>query len=178
MELKGSKTEKNLLAAFAGETQASVKYSFYAEKAREDGYEEYAAIFAETAHNEKEHAEIWFKQINEGMPTTPENLKDAIAGEHYEWTEMYNEFASTAREEGFDEIAFLFENIAEIEKEHEKRYLTLLEKIDKNEVFSGDENTLWICRNCGHIHKGSIPPVNCPVCTKPQAYFQIKFSNY
>lgn len=176
MNLKGSKTEKNLLAAFAGETQASIKYSFYAEKAREDGYEKFAAIFDETAHNEKEHAEIWFKKLNEGMPKTDENLKDAIAGEHYEWNEMYSEFANTARNEGFDEIAFLFENIAQIEKEHEKRYLKLLEKIDNNEVFSADENTLWICRNCGHVHKGSTPPANCPVCTKAQAYFQIKLS--
>lgn len=174
MELIGSKTEKNLLAAFAGESQASIKYSFYAEKAREDGYEKYAAIIDETAHNEKEHAEIWFKQLNSGMPSTAENITDAIAGEHFEWAQMYSDFAKTAREEGFDEIAFLFENVAQIEKHHEDRYTYMLEKVKEGTVFDGDEDTVWICRNCGKIYKGKTPPAYCPVCSKPQAYFQIK----
>lgn len=176
MELKGSKTEKNLLAAFAGETQASIKYIYYSAKAKEDGYEQYADFIREIAHNEKEHAEIWFKKLNDGMPDTKKNLNDAIAGEHYEWSEMYKEFALTAREEGFNDIAFLFESVGAIEKEHEQKYRILLDIIEKDEVFKADENTLWICRNCGHIHKGSTPPANCPVCSKPKAYFQIKCS--
>lgn len=174
MELTGSKTEKNLLAAFAGESQASIKYSFYAEKARQDGYEKYAAIIDNTAHNEKAHAEIWFKQLNSCMPSTVENMNDAIAGEHYEWSEMYFEFAKTAREEGFNEIAFLFESVAEVERHHEEIYTCMHEKIRENSVFDGDEDTVWICRNCGHMHKGKTPPAYCPVCEKPQAYFQIK----
>lgn len=174
MELRGSKTEKNLLAAFAGESQASIKYSLYASKAREDGYEKYAAVIDETAHNEKEHAEIWFKQLNGGMPSTVENLTDAMAGEHYEWSEMYAEFAETAREEGFNEIAFLFENVAGIEKHHEERYSYMLTKVKENTVFQGDENTVWICRNCGKVYKGKTPPHICPVCSKPQAYFELK----
>ncbi len=178
MELKGSKTEMNLLAAFAGESQASIKYSYYAAKAREDGYEQYGAIFDETAHNEKEHAEIWFKKINDGMPDTVRNLNDAIAGEHYEWSEMYKGFAETARSEGFDEIAFLFESVAKIENEHEKRFAKLLQNVNDNTVFEADENTVWICRNCGHIYKGKTPPYVCPTCSKPQAYFQIRCVNY
>lgn len=178
MELKGSKTEMNLLAAFAGESQASIKYQYYGDKARKDGYEQYGAIFDETSHNEKEHAEIWFKQLNSGMPGTVENLKDAIAGEHYEWSEMYKGFAKTARDEGFDEIAFLFESVAKIENEHEKRYLTLMENVSNNTVFDADENTVWICRNCGHLHKGKTPPLVCPTCAHPQAYFEIRCENY
>lgn len=178
MELKGSKTEMNLLAAFAGESQASIKYSYYASQARKDGYEQYGAIFDETAHNEKEHAEIWFKQINGSMPGTTRNLHDAIAGEHYEWSEMYKGFAETARSEGFNELAFLFESVAEIENEHEKRFFTLVENVENNTVFEADENTVWICRNCGHIHKGKVPPYVCPVCSKPQAYFQVRCENY
>ena len=179
MELKGSKTEKNLLAAFAGESQASVKYSLYQSQAKKDGYEQYAAIFGETSHNEHEHAEIWFKLLNKGMPSTDENLEDAIKGEHYEWTEMYREFADTAREEGFGDIAFLFDNVADIEHTHEQRYSVLKEKVEANTVFdSDDEETLWICRNCGHVHKGKTPPYVCPVCSKERAFFQIKCENY
>ena len=149
MELKGSKTEANLMAAFAGESQARNKYDYYASQAKKDGYEQMAAIFEETARNEKEHAKLWFKQLHGGaIPTTTENLKDAAAGENYEWTEMYAEFAATAREEGFNDIAFLFEGVAKIEKEHEERYLKLLGNIEENLVFEKGEEKVWICRNC------------------------------
>ncbi len=179
MELQGSKTMDNLFAAFAGESQAHTKYLYYAEKARQDGYEQIAAIFEETAKNEKEHAEIWFKLINGNtMPETPKNLTDAKAGEHYEWTDMYKGFAETAKEEGFSNIAFLFEHVAAIEKEHEERYQKLLGNIQNSIVFSRDGDTIWQCRNCGHIFIGKSAPNICPVCTHKQAYFQIKPENY
>ena len=155
MELKGSKTEQNLLAAFAGESQARNKYTYFASKARKDGYEQIASIFEETANNEKEHAKIWFKQLNGGeISSTLENLKSAASGENYEWTEMYKEFAETAKEEGFDEIAFLFEKVGEIEKHHEERYMKLVNNIENNLVFEKGEETIWVCRNCGHVYKG------------------------
>ena len=153
MELKGSKTEKNLMAAFAGESQARNKYTYYASKAKKEGYEQIAAIFEETANNEKEHAKMWFKQLHGGtVPSTIENLKDAANGENYEWTEMYEEFAKVAEEEGFTEIARLFRGVGEIEKHHEERYLKLIDNIDKNLVFKKDEEVVWICRNCGHVY--------------------------
>ena len=179
MELKGSKTEANLMAAFAGESQARNKYDYYASQAKKDGYEQMAAIFEETARNEKEHAKLWFKQLHGGaIPTTTENLKDAAAGENYEWTEMYAEFAATAREEGFNDIAFLFEGVAKIEKEHEERYLKLLGNIEDNLVFESNKETIWICRNCGHVHVGTSAPELCPVCEHPRAYFERKKENY
>ena len=158
-ELKGSQTEANLLAAFAGESQARNKYTYYASKAKKDGYEQIAALFLETAENEKEHAKIWFKLLHDGMPDTMENLKDAAAGENYEWTDMYAGFAKTAKEEGFDKIAYLFEAVGKIEKEHEERYLKLLENIEKGRVFVRDGEVYWQCRNCGHIHKGLKAPI-------------------
>jgi len=177
MELKGSKTEENLLAAFAGESEARNKYTYYASKAREDGYMQIAELFEETANNEKEHAKLWFKLLH-GIGTTADNLKDAAAGENYEWTEMYATFAREAREEGFDQIARLFENVAAIEKEHEKRYLKLLENVEKGLVFSKEGDAIWICSNCGHIYIGKEAPKVCPVCAYPQAYFEIKAENY
>ena len=179
MELKGSKTEANLMAAFAGESQARNKYSYYASKAKKDGYEQIAAIFEETANNEKEHAKIWFKQLNGGaIPDTLTNLKDAANGENYEWTEMYKEFAQTAREEGFNHIANLFEQVGEIEKHHEERYLKLVDNIDNNLVFQRGEEVVWICRNCGHITYASEAPVVCPVCAHPQSYMELHKENY
>ncbi len=179
MELKGSKTEANLMAAFAGESQARNKYSYYASKAKKDGYEQIAAIFEETAANEKEHAKIWFKLLHNGeIPTTTDNLKDAAAGENFEWTDMYAEFAKTAKEEGFDNIAYLFEEVGKIEKEHEERYRKLLENIDDGIVFSRDGDKIWKCRNCGHICIGKEAPEVCPVCAHPQSYFEIKAENY
>ena len=179
MELKDSKTMNNLLAAFAGESQAHTKYLYYAAKARENGFEQIAAIFEETAKNEKEHAEIWFKLINGGkMPETLNNLTDAAAGENYEWTDMYAGFAETAKDEGFDHIAFLFEHVAKIEKEHENRYRKLIENINDGLVFSRDGDTIWQCRNCGHIFIGKGAPEICPVCSHAKAYFQIKPENY
>ena len=155
MELKGSKTEANLMAAFAGESQARNKYTYYASKARKDGYEQIAAIFEETANNEKEHAKLWFKELHNGeVPSTLENLKDAAAGENYEWTDMYQEFAKTAKEEGFTRIAYLFEEVAKIEKEHEERYLKLLENVKDGKVFEAGEVKIWKCRNCGHVYIG------------------------
>lgn len=177
-ELKGSKTEANLLTAFAGESQARNKYSYYAAKAREDGYVQIAEIFEETAGNEKEHAEMWFKLLNGGMGATPDNLKDAAAGENYEWTDMYAGFAKTAREEGFDYIANLFEGVAKVEQEHERRYLKLADNMERGLVFSRDGDTVWQCINCGHIVIGKKAPAVCPVCAHPQAYFQIKPENY
>ncbi len=171
MELKGSKTEANLWAAFAGESQARNKYTYFASKAKKEGYEQIAAIFTETADNEKEHAKMWFKELN-GIGTTAENLKAAAAGENDEWTSMYKEMAETAREEGFDRIAALFEGVAKIEKHHEERYLTLLASLENDLVFKAGEETVWICRNCGHIHVGKEAPEVCPVCAHPQAYFQ------
>ncbi len=179
MELKGSRTEANLMTAFAGESQARNKYSYYASKAKKDGYVQIAQIFEETANNEKEHAKIWFKLLHDGgIPTTIENLKDAAEGENYEWTEMYAEFAVVAKEEGFDHIAALFEMVAKIEKEHEERYKKLLANIEGGVVFSKDNDIVWICSNCGHVHIGKKAPEMCPVCAHPQAYFMEKANNY
>ena len=180
MELRGSKTEANLYAAFAGESQARNRYYYYAEKAKKDGYEQIADIFKKTADNEEAHAKIWFNLIKGGnIPETKENLADGVAGENYEWTEMYSEFAATAKEEGFNEIAFLFESVAKIEKHHEERYQILLDNTKNGTVFkSDDEKTLWICRNCGHIHEGKQPPTVCPTCSHPQSYFEILCENY
>jgi len=179
MELKGSKTEKNLMEAFAGESQARNKYTYFASKARKDGYEQIAGLFEETAANEKEHAKMWFKLLNGGnIPDTPENLKAAASGENQEWTDMYPRMAKEAREEGFDKIAFLFEKVGEIEKEHEKRYLKLLENVEGGKVFSNDGDKIWKCRNCGHIVIGRSAPELCPVCAHPKSYFEIKAENY
>ncbi len=179
MELKGTKTEKNLWEAFAGESQARNKYTYYASKAKKDGYEQIAAIFEETAANEKEHAKIWFKLLNGGaVPSTEQNLKDAAGGENFEWTDMYARMAREAREEGFDDIAFLFEEVGKIEKEHEERYLKLLENVKDGLVFSKDGDKIWKCRNCGHIVIGKEAPEICPVCAHPKAYFEIKAENY
>lgn len=179
MELKGSKTEANLQAAFAGESQARNKYTYYASQARKDGYEQIADIFEETARNEKEHAKMWFKLLHNGaVPTTEENLKDAASGENYEWTDMYKGFAETAREEGFNDIARLFEGVAKIEAEHEKRYLKLLDNVQGGKVFSKDGDTIWKCANCGHIVIGKNAPKVCPVCAHAQSYFEVKAENY
>ena len=179
MELKGSKTEQNLMTAFAGESQARNKYTYYASKAKKDGYEQIAAIFEETALNEKEHAKIWFKLLNNGeIPTTTANLEDAINGEAYEYNDMYPEFAKVAREEGFDHIAFLFEEVGKIEKRHEERYRALLKGIQEETTFKKEEPKMWICRNCGHVHFGEEAPKVCPVCAHPQAYFEILSENY
>ena len=177
-ELKGSKTEANLMTAFAGESQARNKYTYYASKAKKDGYVQIAAIFEETANNEKEHAKMWFKLLHGGIGDTVDNLKDAAAGENYEWTDMYAGFAKTAREEGFDHIADLFEGVAKIEKEHEERYLKLVKNLEEGLVFSRDGDVIWQCANCGHIVIGKNAPEVIPVCAHPQAYFQIKAENY
>ena len=179
MELKGSKTEKNLMEAFAGESQARNKYTYFASKAKKEGYEQIAAIFLETAENEKEHAKMWFKLLNGGdISTTTENLKAAAEGENYEWTDMYAGFAKTAKEEGFDKISYLFEEVGKIEKEHEERYKKLLENVEDGLVFSKDGDKIWKCRNCGHICIGKQAPAVCPVCNHPQAFFEIKAENY
>ena len=179
MELKGSKTEQNLMAAFAGESQARNKYTYYASKAKKDGYEQIAAIFEETANNEKEHAKMWFKELHGGaIPSTIENLQDAADGENYEWTDMYDGFAKTAEEEGFTAIAAKFRMVAAIEKEHEERYRKLLKNINDAVVFSKDEDCIWVCRNCGHVVIGKKAPEVCPVCAHPQSYFEIKAENY
>ncbi|MCI8397009.1 MAG: rubrerythrin family protein [Clostridia bacterium] len=179
MDLKGSKTEKNLWEAFAGESQARNKYTYYASKAKKDGYEQIAAIFEETAQNEKEHAKIWFKLLNGGeVPPTEKNLKDAAGGENFEWTDMYARMAKEAKEEGFDHIAYLFEEVGKIEKEHEARYLKLLENVKDGLVFTKDGDKIWKCRNCGHIAIGKSAPEVCPVCNHPQSYFEIKAENY
>ena len=179
MELKGSKTEANLMAAFAGESQARNKYTYYASKARKEGYEQIAAIFEETANNEKEHAKMWFKELHGGnIPTTAENLLDAAEGENYEWTDMYAEFAKVAHEEGFERIAFLFEGVAAIEKEHEERYRKLLKNVEDKLVFSKEGEAIWICRNCGHVVVGKEAPAVCPVCAHPQSFFELKKENY
>ncbi|MEE1272174.1 MAG: rubrerythrin family protein [Bacteroidales bacterium] len=179
MELKGSKTEKNLMAAFAGESQAHTKYLYYASKAKKDGYVQMANLFEETALNEKEHAKIWFKLLHEGeVPDTMTNLKDAASGENYEWTDMYANFAKEAREEGFTKIAALFELVAKIEKEHEERYRKLLKNIEDGVVFSKENDTVWQCANCGHIIIGKKAPKICPVCDHPQSYFQVRAENY
>ena len=179
MELKGSKTEQNLMAAFAGESQARNKYTYYASKAKKEGYEQIAAIFEETAGNEKEHAKIWFKLLHGGnVPSTMENLEDAAAGENYEWTDMYAKFAKEADEEGFTEIAATFRGIAEVEKHHEERYRKLLDNLGNGEVFKKGSITVWKCRNCGHIHVGLEAPTVCPVCKHPQSYFEVNCENY
>ena len=179
MELKGSKTEQNLLTAFAGESQARNKYTYFASKAKKDGYEQIAAIFEETANNEKEHAKMWFKELNNGeVPSTIDNLKAAADGENYEWTNMYEEFAKTAEEEGFKALAIKFRQVGEIEKHHEERYRKLLKNIEDEVVFSKDEEKIWICRNCGHVVIGKKAPNICPVCAHPQSYFEVKAENY
>lgn len=179
MELKGTKTEECLKKAFAGESQAATKYQYYASKAKKDGYEQIGSIFEETSLNEKEHAKIWFKLLhNNEMPETTENLKDAAAGENYEWTDMYESFAKTAEEEGFTKIAFLLREVGKIEKEHEARYKKLLENIEEGIVFSRDDERIWKCRNCGHIVIGKYAPEVCPVCAHPKSFFEIKAENY
>ena len=179
MELKGSKTEQNLLKAFSGESQARNKYTFYASKAKKDGYEQLAAIFEETANNEKEHAKLWFKELHNGqVPSTIENLEDAAAGENYEWTDMYKEFAPVAKEEGFTRIANLFEKVGEIEKEHEERYLTLLKNIKDDRVFKKDGDKIWVCRNCGYVYTGKNALEVCPVCAHPKSFMEVKADNY
>ena len=179
MELKGSRTEQNLQAAVAGESQARNKYTYYASKARKEGYNQIADLFEETANNEKEHAKIWFKLLHDGeVPTTSVNLLDAAEGENYEWTDMYAEFARVAKEEGFTRIAFLFEKVGEIEKHHEERYRKLLANVEGELVFSREGDTVWQCANCGHIVVGKKAPVKCPVCDHPQAYFQELAQNY
>lgn len=177
-ELKGTRTEANLMAAFAGESEARNKYTFYASKAKKEGYEQIAALFLETANNEKEHAKIWFKLLHGGIQDTAANLLDAAEGENYEWTDMYATFAKEAREEGFDDIARLFDGVAAIEKEHEERYRKLLANVEGGLVFSRDGDMIWQCSNCGHIVVGKQAPEVCPVCAHPKAYFQIKAENY
>ncbi|MGM9874170.1 MAG: rubrerythrin [Bacilli bacterium] len=179
MELKGSKTEQNLMTAFAGESQARNKYTYYASKAKKEGFEQIAALFLETADNEKEHAKIWFKYLHGGaVPSTEENLLDAANGENYEWTEMYAEFAKVAREEGFKEIAAKFEMVGKIEAAHEQRYLKLLENVKGGKVFIADDVVVWKCRNCGHIHVGKEAPMICPVCSHEKSYFELEAKNY
>ena len=179
MELKDSKTYENLMTAFAGESQARNKYTYYASQARKDGYEQIADIFEETANNEKEHAKMWFKELHDGkIPSTLENLNDAADGENYEWTDMYDNFAKVAREEGFTRIALLFEGVAKIEKEHEERYRKLIANVEDGLVFSRDGDTIWKCRNCGHIVIGKKAPSVCPICSHSQSYFEVKAENY
>ena len=177
MELKGSKTEANLWEAFAGESMARNKYTYFASQARKEGYEQIAAFFEETAGNEKEHAKLWFKELG-GIGDTAANLKAAAAGENEEWTQMYKEMAETAKAEGFEKLAFLFEGVGKIEKEHEERYLTLLKNLEEGKVFEKDGEYVWKCRNCGHIHFGRTAPQVCPVCAHPQAYFELQAKNY
>ncbi len=177
MNIKGSKTEKNLWTAFAGESEARNKYSYFASKAKKEGYEQIAAIFQETSDNEKEHAKIWFKLLN-GIGDTAENLKNAAEGEKYEWTTMYKEFAEEAKEEGFTKIAKLFEMVAIIEKRHEERYLELLKNLENDTVFKKGDKVYWKCRNCGHIHEGTKAPEICPVCDHPKSYFEIECENW
>ena len=179
MELKGSKTEKNLQIAFAGESQARNKYTYFASQAKKEGYEQIAAIFLETAENEREHAKLWFKYLNNGqVPTTVENLKAAAEGENFEWTDMYKKMAEEAKEEGFMEIAAKFNLVAKIEAEHEKRYLQLLEKVKAGKIFIAPDVVVWKCRNCGHIHVGKEAPQICPTCNHPQSYFELRVENY
>ena len=177
MELKGSRTEQNLRAAFSGESEATNKYAYFASVAKKEGYDQLAAIFEETSKNERAHAKIWFKLL-EGIGDTKQNLESGVSGENYEWTSMYPEFAKVAREEGFDHIATLFEKVAAIEKEHEERYRTLLENVENGTVFKKDNAVEWKCRVCGHIHKGEKAPEVCPVCAHPQAYFELRAKNY
>ena len=177
MELKGSKTEKNLATAFAGESQARNKYTYFASVAKKEGFEQIAAIFEETANNEKEHAKLWFKELG-GLGTTAENLKAAAAGENYEWTDMYAQFAREAEEEGFTALAARFRAVAAIEKTHEERYLKLLDNVEMQKVFEKAGETMWECRNCGHLVMGKKAPMACPVCAHPQAYFEVRKENY
>ena len=178
-DLKGTKTEKNLMDAFAGESQARNKYTYFASQAKKDGYEQIAAFFEETAGNEKEHAKMWFKYLNGGsVPTTVENLKAAAEGENFEWTDMYARMAKEAKEEGFDEIAAKFTLVSLIEKRHEERYRALLKNIEDDTVFKKDEKKMWICRNCGHVHIGNNAPEVCPTCNHPQSYFEVLNNNY
>ena len=177
-DLKGTKTEANLMAAFAGESQARNKYTYYASKAKKEGYNQIAALFLETADNEKEHAKLWFKLLHGGIADTTTNLKDAADGENYEWVDMYATFAKEAREEGFDHIADLFEGVAAIEKTHEERYRKLLDNVEKKAVFEKAGIVVWQCANCGHIHVGETAPELCPVCAHPQAYFHLRAENY
>lgn len=176
--LKGTKTEANLMTAFAGESEARNKYTYYASKAKKDGYEQIAALFLETAENEKEHAKIWFKLLNDGIGSTPDNLKAAAEGENYEWTDMYDGFARTAEEEGFPELAAKFRLVAAIEKHHEERYRKLLANVETMKVFEKSEVKIWECRNCGHIVVGTKAPDVCPTCNHPQSYFEINAENY
>jgi len=176
--LKGTKTEANLMAAFAGESQARNKYTYYAGKAKKEGYEQISQLFLETADNEKEHAKIWFKLLHDGIPDTMANLEDAAAGENYEWTDMYATFAKEAKEEGFDKIAYLFEAVGEIEKEHEARYRKLIDNLNNNKVFEKEDVVVWQCANCGHLHIGTSAPDICPVCAHPKAYFELQAKNY
>jgi len=179
MNLKGSKTEANLMAAFAGESQARNKYTYYASKAKKEGYNEIAAVFQETADNEKEHAKIWFKLLHDGeVPDTLTNLADAAAGENYEWTDMYAGFAATAKEEGFDRIAALFTMVGDIEKEHEARYKEVAKLLEEGKLFARETEQVWICTNCGHIHIGTHAPAKCPVCDHPQGYFVLRAENH
>ncbi|WP_178338143.1 rubrerythrin [Candidatus Avelusimicrobium facis] len=179
MELKGSKTEKNLQTAFAGESQARNKYTYYASKAKKEGFVQIAKIFEETANNEKEHAKLWFKFLHDGnVPETAANLLDAAQGENYEWTDMYAGFAKTAKEEGFEKLAYLFEAVAKIEKTHEERYRKLLKNVETQEVFKKAGIVVWECSNCGHLHIGETAPEICPVCAHPKAYFQVRAENY
>ena len=179
MELKGSKTEQNLMTAFAGESQATNKYTYWASKAKKEGFEQIAAIFTETDGNEREHAKLWFKLLEGGaIKSTEENLKAAAEGENYEWTDMYATMAKEAKEEGFDHIAFLFEGVAAIEKRHEERYKALLANVKEENVFKKEAPQMWICRNCGHVHYGEEAPEVCPVCAHPRAYFEILKENY
>ena len=177
MELKGSKTEKNLMTAFAGESQARNKYTYFASKAKKEGFEQISALFLKTADNEKEHAKMWFKELA-GIGDTAENLLHAAEGENYEWTDMYKTFAEEAKAEGFDHIAYLFSEVAKIEKHHEERYLKLVANLDEELVFARGEEQIWICRNCGHIVKGNAAPKMCPVCAHPQAHFELYKANY
>ena len=173
----GTQTEKNLMEAFSGESQARNKYTYFASKAKKEGFEQISSLFLKTADNEKEHAKMWFKELN-GIGNTAENLVAAAEGENYEWTDMYAEFAKTAKEEGFDYIAYLFEEVAKIEKSHEERYLQLLESVKDETVFKKEAPKMWVCRNCGHIHYGEEAPAICPVCAHPKAYFELKAENY
>lgn len=178
MELKGSKTEQNLIVAFSGESQARNKYSYYASKAKNEGYNKIASVFEETAHNEMAHAKIWFKLLHDGIPSTEDNLKDAASGEHYEWVEMYEQFAKDAEEEGFKKIAFLFREVGTIEKQHEERYLELLKNLQESKVFEKEEEIEWRCMNCGHIHRGSKALEICPVCAHSKAFFEVKSEKF
>lgn len=178
MNLKGTKTEKNLQEAFAGESMARNKYTYYASKAKKEGYVQIANIFEQTANNEKEHAKLWFKLLHDGMPDTITNLKDAAAGENYEWTDMYARMAKEAREEGFDDIAATMEGVLAVEKAHEQRYAALLNNLEDGTVFEKSEETVWECLNCGHLHKGKSAPEECPVCKHPRSYFEVRSENY